>query len=301
MNDGKVDWAGNFTAVITPFAADGTIDERLFRENVERLIGYGVAGIVTSGCTGESWSLKADEKVRLVSLAVDVSNGRVPVVAGTGTIGTTDVIDVSKRAKDAGAAGVLVLPPYYAMPGMREIEVHYRAISDAVQHPIMLYNIPRRTGINMEPEMIARLTELEWVVAIKESSNGFTQLEQLIRLAGDAMNIFAGHSAERGYAAIKVGCKGFVSSLEAQAMPEEAVGLYRLTVEGKDDEARRVQYRCLELDQFLRSGVGTFPANLKETMRQRGMESGHVRPPLQPLTEHERGKVSEILQRLDLL
>ena len=301
MNNGKVDWKGNFTAVITPFTQSGEIDERLYRENVERLIGHGVNGIVVSGCTGESWSLKADEKVHLVSLAVDVSNGRVPVVAGTGTIGTADVIDVSKRAKDAGAAGILVLPPYYAMPGMREIELHYKAISDAVQHPIMLYNIPRRTGINMEPEMIARLTELEWVVAIKESSNGFTQLEQLIRLAGDAMHIFAGHSAERGYAAVKVGCKGFVSSLEAQAMPEEAVGLYRLTVEGKDEEAKRVQYRCLELDQFLRSGVGTFPANLKETMLQRGMESGHVRSPIQPLTAQERDKVSEILQRLDLL
>jgi 4-hydroxy-tetrahydrodipicolinate synthase len=301
MNDGKVDWKGNFTAVITPFTQSGEIDERLYRENVERLIGHGVSGIVVAGCTGESWSLKADEKVHLVSLAVDVSNGRVPVVAGTGTISTADVIDVSKRVKDAGAAGILVLPPYYAMPGMREIEMHYEAISDAVQHPIMLYNIPRRTGINMEPEMIARLTELEWVVAIKESSNGFTQLEQLIRLAGDAMHIFAGHSAERGYAAIKVGCKGFVSSLEAQAMPEEAVGLYRLTVEGNDEEAKRVQYRCLELDQFLRSGVGTFPANLKETMRQRGMEAGHVRPPIQPLTSQERDKVSEILQRLDLL
>ena len=301
MNNGKVDWQGNFTAVITPFAADGAIDEQLFCENVERLIGYGVAGIVTSGCTGESWSLKASEKVRLVELAVGVSAGRVPVVSGTGTIGTADVIELSQRAKAAGAAGVLVLPPYYAMPNMREVELHYRAISDAVQHPIMLYNIPRRTGINMEPEMIARLTELEWVVAIKESSNGFTQLEQLIALAGDAMSIFAGHSAERGYAAVKVGCKGFVSSLEAQAMPEEAVGLYRLTVAGKDDEARRVQYRCLELDQFLRSGVGTFPANLKETMRQRGMESGHVRAPLQPLTASEREKVSEILQRLHLV
>ena len=300
MNDGKVDWSGNFTAVVTPFDERGAIDEAAYRENVERLIGHGVDGIVVAGCTGESWALKADEKVRLFELAVDVAAGRVPVIAGTGGIGTDDVIALSKRAKDVGAAGVLVLPPYYAMPSMREVEAHYGAISDQLRHPIMLYNMPRRTGINMEPEMIARLTELEWVVAIKESSAGFTQLEQVLRLAGDAMNVFAGHSAERGYAAVKVGCKGFVSSLEAQAMPEEAVALYRLTVEGKDEEARRVQFRCLELDQFLRSGVGTFPANLKETMNQRGMRGGHVRQPLQPLTSDERTKVTEIIGRLGL-
>ena len=154
MNNGKVDWQGSFVAVVTPFTERGAIDERAFCDNVRRMVDEGVDGVVVSGCTGESWSLAPDERVLLCRLALDTVGRRVPVIAGTGGVPTPAVVELSHRAKDAGVAGVMILPPYYAMPGPREVVEHYRAISDAVEHPILLYNIPRRTGINLTTELL---------------------------------------------------------------------------------------------------------------------------------------------------
>src|SRR5262245_5764689 len=137
MNNGKVDWHGSYAAVVTPFTEQGAIDERAFRANLERLVDEGVDGVVVSGCTGESWSLTADERLHLFKLSVETLGSKTPVIAGTGGIPTQNVIELSARAKQAGVAGLMILPPYYAIPGPREVVEHYRAISDAVQHPIL--------------------------------------------------------------------------------------------------------------------------------------------------------------------
>ena len=127
----------------------------------------------------------------------------------------------------------MVLPPYYAMPSRREVVAHYAAISDAVRAPILLYNIPRRTGVNLTPEVLEEIVEIEWVVAIKESSNDFIQLEATIHTVGDRINVFAGHSAERGVPGVLMGAKGFVSSLESQIMGREAIEMYDLLQRGE--------------------------------------------------------------------
>lgn len=299
MNNGKVDWKGSFAAVVTPFTASGEIDKGAFTRNIEFLIAEGADGIVVSGCTGESWALSADERLELFGMAVGAAGGRVPVIAGTGGIGTDAVIDLSLRAKAAGAAGIMVLPPYYAMPSRREVLAHYRAISDAVRSPILLYNIPRRTGINLTPDVLEEIVGVDWVVAIKESSNDFIQLEDTIRLVGDRINVFAGHSAERGVPGVLMGAKGFVSSLESQILGREAIEMYDLVKRGEIEAARTTQLKTLALDEAMRK-IGTFPANLKAAMNLLGRPAGFPRKPLLPLDSADVARVRVVLDKLNV-
>lgn len=299
MDNGKVDWKGSFVAVVTPFAKDGAIDERRFVENLELLMSEGIDGIVVSGCTGESWALDGAERLRLFRLAADAAKGRVPVIGGTGGIDTRKVAELSIAAKGAGADGVMILPPYYAVINRREIAAHFKYISDTARVPILLYNMPKRTNINMPPEFIAELAELEWIVALKQSSNDFVELEQTLAACGGRIRVFAGHSAERGVAAVLMGCPGFVSSMESQIMGREAISMYRLAVEGRLEEARRVQMRTLRLDKGMRA-LGTFPANTKAAMNLLGRPGGYARPPLLDLDESETARVAVLLDELGL-
>lgn len=300
MNNGKVTWHGSYVAAITPFTKFGEIDEAAFCANLEFLIDSGADGIVVSGCTGESWALSADERARLFQVAVETVGRSVPVIAGTGGVSTRAVIDLSLRAKDAGAAGIMVLPPYYCMAGRREVIAHYAAISDAVRHPILLYNIPRRVGFNLTPDVLEELVRVEWVVAIKESSNDFIQVEATINSVGDQIEVFTGHSAERGVPAIVMGAKGFVGSMESQVMGREAIEMYALVKRGELERARQTQLRTLTLDQELRR-TGTFPANLKAAMTLLGRTGGYPRLPLLPLRDAEIEQVRQVLEGLALM
>ena len=297
MNSGKVGWRGNFVALVTPFTKSGEIDERAFRENIEFLLGEGADGFVVSGCTGEAWALTSDERIRLFRLAVEAAGSRVPVIAGTGGVPTQAVIELSLRAKQAGTAGLMILPPYYCMAGRREVIAHYAAVSSAVQHPILLYNIPRRVGFNLSPEVLEELVKVEWIVAIKESSNDFIQLEATIASVGDEIEVFAGHSAERGVPALLMGAKGMVSSTESQVMGREALEMYALVKQGDLESARRRQLRTLALDEGMRRH-GTFPANLKAAMNLLGRAGGYPRQPLLPLTPADLDGVRGVLDRL---
>jgi 4-hydroxy-tetrahydrodipicolinate synthase len=301
MNNGKIDWKGCVVAAVTPFKANGDIDEEKFVANLELLIGEGVHGFVISGCTGESWSLDAEERLRLFKTAVKVAKKRVPIIAGTGGIVTKKVIELSIAAKEAGCEGVMVLPPYYAIPGTREVLAHFKAISDQAKTPILVYNIPRRTGVNITPEILDQLCANEWVCAVKQSSNDFIELERTIAAVGDKIVVLAGHSAERGVPAILMGAKGWVSSMESQVMGREAISMFGLVKAGKLDEARRIQMRALKLDSNLRHGIGTFPANTKAAMNLRGRPGGHVRQPLLDLTPQEVEKCAALLRDCGLL
>lgn len=294
MNNGKVDWRGSFVAVVTPFGEDGAIDERAFRANIEFLLDGGADGIVVSGCTGESWALSAEERLHLFRLAVDTVGGRGPVIGGTGGIGTDGVIALSRAARQAGCAGVMVLPPYYCMLGPREVVAHYHAISREAQVPILLYNIPRRTGVNLSPDLLERIVDAEWVVAIKESSNDFIQTEATVVTVGDRITVFTGHSAERAVPALLMGCKGFVSSMESQTFGAPAIQMYDLVQAGRLDEARAIQQRTLTLDIAMRK-VATFPANLKAAMNLLGRRGGVPRRPLLAPSADEIAQIEAVL------
>jgi 4-hydroxy-tetrahydrodipicolinate synthase len=300
MNNGKVDWQGNIVAVATPFTKTGEIDGAKFVANIELLMSEGANGIAVCGCTGEAWSVSPEERLHLFQLARQVLGSDVPLIGGTSGIAVDKVSELSRAAVEAGCDGALVMPPYYAVIGEREINAFFKDLSDSSQVPIFLYNMPKRTGINMTPSFIERLCELEWIVALKQSSSDFGELEATVDACGDLINVFAGHSAERGYAAVVIGCVGFVSSLEAQVMGREAIALYNLAMEGRVEEGRKVQQRTVALDKAMRK-VGTFPANMKAAMNLLGRPGGFCRRPLLDLDEIETGKVRDILISLDLL
>lgn len=298
MNDGKVDWQGNFVAVATPFARDGAIDGAAFQANIELLFAEGADGIAVAGCTGEAWSLAPEERLELTRLARDAAGDR-PVVLGTTTVDPAKSLALACAAVEAGADGVLLMPPYYCVIKERELAAYFAHVSDGLKAPIFLYNMPKRTGINMSPAFLSELSDLDWIVALKQSSNDFVELEQTLAECGEKIAVFAGHSAERGFAAVTLGCPGFVSSMEAQIMGAEAIGLYRLARDGQVEEGRRVQQRTLALDKGMRA-IGTFPANMKAAMNLLGRPGGHCRAPLLDLDDAELAGVRRVLDGLGL-
>ena len=294
MNNGKVHWEGNMPAIVTPFAADGTIDERKFAENIEWLMAQGVSGAVVTGCTGEAWAVTDDEKLHLFRLAAQAAKGRITVIGGTGSIVTSHVTALSRAAKETGIDGVMVLPPYYAMPTRREIVAHYRAISDGARVPIMVYNIPSRTGINLTPDIMDQLAGIDFVVALKESHDDFVQLEETVARVGDRIRVFSGFAAVRAVAAIVMGCAGLVSSMDAHLMGREAISLYALSKAGEIDKARAIQQRALSLVENLHR-LGSEASVLKGAMNLIGRPGGHVRPPLLDLVGEDLEKVRAVL------
>jgi len=300
MNDGKVNWRGNFAAAITPFDREGGVDEGKFIENLELLIDEGIRGLVVSGCNGESWALSGEERVRLYALAVETAKGRVTVIAGTGDIVTSKVSELSMAAKNVGVDGVMILPPYFAMINHSEVVAHYKAISGGIKFPILLYNVPRRTGVNLTPELCQELADIEYVVAIKESNNDFTQFEATLAAVGERILVFSGRSAERGMAAALLGCAGFVSSMDPHVMGREAISLYQVATNGNLDEARCIQLRALSLHKAL-GPIGSAPASQKTAMNMLGRPGGCVRQPLLDLNKAERNRVRSVLESHGLL
>lgn len=300
MDRREVNWKGCFVAIVTPFKEHEEVDDTLFRDNIELLISEGIDGVVVAGCTGESWSLAKEDKKRIFKSAVEQSKKRVPVIGGIGQIITKDVVELARYAKEIGMDGVMILPPYYCLINEREVIAHYRAVSDAVKIPILVYNIPRRTGINMDEKFLEKLADIECVVAVKESSNDFIQTERTIKALVDRLVILPGHSAVRGLPALLMGGDGYVSSLETQVMGKEAIELYRLAETRNIDKGRAVQQKCLALDTEMRK-CGTFPANVKVAMNLRGRPGGFPRRPLLVPTPAETEEIKRILTSLDLL
>lgn len=300
MNDGKVDWRGNFPAVVTPFARDGEIDEAKFVANIELLMSEGVDGVVVSGSNGESWSLSGDERLRLFTLAAQAAAGRITVIGGTGSILTHEVAALSAAATRTGIDGVMVMPPYYCKPTRREVVAHYKAISDAAETPILIYNTPGATGVNVTADFAAELAEVEWVVAIKQSTPDFVEFEETAVRCGDRLRVFTGHSAVRGLASIVAGGVGFVSSLDPHVMGAEGVSLYRLSRDGHLAAARRVQERAMRLSRSL-GPIASGPAVMKGAMNLLGRPGGCPRRPLLELSPAETEKVAAVLDGLGLM
>ena len=161
MDKTSVDWHGPVPALVTPFDAAGNIDEAAFRRNVDLCIGYGMTGFVVNGCTGEFWAQTKEERKRVVEICVDATGGRVPVIAGTGGIRTEDVIELSEHAKAVGCDGIMILPPFFVRPCEDDIVAHYEAVSDAVEMPILLYNIPANAVNALTPELVSRLADVK--------------------------------------------------------------------------------------------------------------------------------------------
>jgi len=279
----QVNWSGCFVAVVTPFNKKGEIDEEAFQKNIRILIKDGVDGIVVSGCTGESWALEEEEKFKLYRLGVDAAEGKCVVIAGSSGFFPAQILRLSKAADEAGCDGIMVLPPPFSLPNEEEIFAFFQETAQSVSLPIMAYNNPRRLGVSMSPEFIARLAEIDGIVAIKQSSKMFDEQIETIALAGSKLKIFIGYSDKWGFPITLMGVDGFVTGTEPQLFGKMGVDIWKLSLDGKINEAREIQFRILKLTKFIWECKGTFPATLKAAMNLLGRPGGHTRPPIKPL------------------
>lgn len=299
MNNGKVNWFGNFPAVVSPFTKDGAIDDGKFVANLELLVSEGARGVVVSGSNGESWALSPDERLRLFKLAKNAVGKRVTVIGGTGMIPTQSVVDLTIAARKAGVDGVMIMPPYYCGLSRRDVLAHFKMISDEAKTPILIYNSPKAVGFDVTAEVADDLSNIEWVVGIKQSTLDFTVFEQTVAACGDKLRVFTGHSAKRGLAAVMAGAVGFVSSLDSHVFGREGISLYDLAVNGEYEKAKAIQMRTLQFDRAV-AGVASGPAIMKAAMNLLGRPGGYPRRPLLEASREELEKIEAAMHGVGL-
>jgi dihydrodipicolinate synthase/N-acetylneuraminate lyase len=287
MDKTSVNWSGPMPAVTTPFDAKGRIDRPAFRENIARLMKAGATGVVACGCTGEFWSLSADEKKQLYADAVAAVKGKSGKGAGTcivgvGCVGPADTIALAHEAKAAGADGVLVLPPYFVKLSDAEIYAHYKAVNAAVTLPIMVYNIPGNAVNAVTPMLADRLADLDKVVAIKESSGDWNTFYGTMIAVKDRLRVFCGPSSVFGAPAVSLGADGTVDCFPN--VWSGCLDIYHATKAGKTKKAEELQETGRRMtDLYITGGRTLYPAT-KAAMDMQGFAGGgRPRAPLQPL------------------
>ncbi|HRI39633.1 MAG TPA: 4-hydroxy-tetrahydrodipicolinate synthase [Nitrospira sp.] len=289
-------FTGSLVAIVTPFRK-GKIDERALADLIEWQIANGTNGIVPCGTTGESATLSHDEHNRVIELTVEVARRRVPVVAGTGSNSTDEAIALTKHAKQAGADGSLLITPYYNKPTQEGLYRHYRAVAEAVDLPLVLYNIPGRTGVNMLPATIARLTALPTIVGVKEGSGSVQQASDIVQMCGDRLTVLAGDDALT-LPMMAVGGKGVIT-VTANIVPAEMAGLVKAFAEGKIEDARRIHFKLSPL--FAALFFETNPIPVKEALSLMGKIDPELRLPLCPMAQDTREKLIQALKEASLI
>ena len=295
---------GAITALVTPFAPDGSVDEDALRRLVRWQVLAGIDGLVPVGTTGEAPTLTTTERDRVIAITVETvaeraSSGRVPVVAGTGTNDTAATIAATRRAAELGADAALVVAPYYNRPDGRMLEAHFRAVADAGDLPIVVYNVPSRTGTNVPADVFLRLAEHPRVVAIKEASGNLEQIARICRDRPRDVAVLAGDDAW-ALPILALGGDGVVS-VASNEIPGELVGLCDAARSGDWDGARRVHERWLPL--FLANFAGgPNPVPVKAALELMGLlDVDAVRLPLLPLAAEARADLAAILRTLGLV
>lgn len=287
---------GSIVAIVTPFKG-GKVDEEAYRELIEYQISNGTGAIVPCGTTGESATLSIEEHSRVIDIAVEAVNGRIPVIAGAGGNSTQEAIQLSKHAKEAGADATLQVTPYYNKPSQEGLYQHFKAIAEAVPLPQVLYNVPGRTSVNMLPETVARLAELEEVVAIKEASGNLGQMAEIINLAGDKITLLSGDDNVT-LPVLALGGKGVISVI-ANIVPKDSADMIKAWEEGDVRKARELYYRLMPLSQAM--FFETNPVPVKTSLALMGKISEEMRLPLAPMSRNNRESLTKVLKDYGLI
>ncbi|AKB84703.1 4-hydroxy-tetrahydrodipicolinate synthase [Methanococcoides methylutens] len=284
---------GVLPAIITPFTKADTIDKTGLQQNIEFVENGGVSGIAACGTTGESATLSTAEHMELIDIAVDCA--KVPILAGTGSNNTAEAIELTKHAEDAGAAGALVISPYYNKPNNTGLIAHFKAIADAVDMPIVLYNVPSRTGQDMPLEVIFELAKVDNILAIKEASGNLDKVSQIIENTMDEdFNVISG---EDGLTMPIVGLGGTgVISVVANVVPEKMVKLVNATKDGDLKTAQQLHYEMAPLIRALFTETNPIP--VKRAVELIGLNTGHLRLPLAPISSENDQKLVDCLKEL---
>ncbi len=288
---------GVLTALVTPFREDGGLDEAAYRSLVERQIAGGVSGLVPCGTTGESATMTEQERARVISLTVEVAAGRVPVIAGTGSNDTARTVRETRRAQEAGADAALVVTPYYNKPTPTGLEKHYRTVADEGGLPVVVYNVPGRTGTNITPDVLARLWDHPRIIALKEAAANLEQAQTILR---DRPSRFAVLSGDDSWtlALMALGAEGVVS-VASNEIPEIMARLCEAALSGDWQTARSIHFRALELMRanFLESN----PIPVKAALALMDLHPPVreiYRLPLCPARRETRQRVAELLAGL---
>ncbi|HQR15209.1 MAG TPA: 4-hydroxy-tetrahydrodipicolinate synthase [Nitrospira sp.] len=289
-------FTGSLVAIVTPFK-NGKLDERALGDLIEWQITSGTHGIVPCGTTGESATLTHAEHDRVVAFTVEVVRRRVPVVAGTGSNSTEEAIALTKHAKAAGVDGALLITPYYNKPTQEGLFLHYKAVAEAVDLPLVVYNIPGRTGVNMLPSTIARLAVCPTVVAVKEGSGAVQQASEIIQLCGERLTVLAGDDALT-LPMMAVGGKGVIT-VTANLLPTKMAQLVNAFREGRLEAARALHYELYPL--FTALFYETNPIPVKEALHLMGKIAPEIRLPLCPMGNDNKAKLLTVLKAAGLV
>lgn len=288
---------GVIIPMVTPFTEGGELDDGAVRGITEHLIACGVHGLFPIGSTGEFFALDVAERGRVLKTVIAQARGRVPVWAGTGAVTTRDAIRLTQQADALGADGFIIITPYYITPSQDELYEHYAAIARSTDKPVIPYNNPGRTSVNVSAELMARLWCIENIVGIKDSSNNIALTAELINCAPPGVSVFQGQDAII-YPSLAIGAVGAIAAT-GNAVAREVVEIYEAHLQGDRARAMKAQEKVALMRKAIL--LGTFPVVLKEAMVMQGIPGGHCRPPARALSEDKRRELRASLERIGVL
>ncbi len=290
-------WTGCGTALVTPFTKTGELDEVAVKRLARRQLDGGVHFLVPCGTTGESPTLSQSEKLRVVELVVEQSNGRRPVLAGAGGCDTQATVRLAQAMERIGTDGLLSVTPYYNKPTPEGLYRHFREIADSVQLPVVLYNVPSRTGCNIDPTTLLRLSTVQNIVGVKEASGDLFQICEVCRSVPEDFSVLSGDDAFT-LAVMAMGGTGVIS-VASNEVPSEMARLVNAAIQGDFVTARAVHQRLLPLLQV--NFVESNPIPVKAAMAEMGLLEAIYRLPLVPPRPAARERITQVLRELDLL
>ena len=290
-------FTGCGTAMVTPFRKDLSLDEDALRKLIRRQIAAGINFLCPCGTTGESPTLTHDEHLRVVAITVEEAKGRAPVLAGAGGYDTHKVIEMAREIEAMGADGILSVTPYYNKPTQEGLYHHYHAIASAVSLPIILYNVPPRTNVNIDPATVRRLAEIENIIGVKEASGSIAQMTQVFQQAPEGFIVLSGDDALT-LPIVAMGGRGIVS-VASNEIPAEMTSLAKLCLTGDFATARAMQRKYLPLLEV--NFIETSPGPVKAAMAEMGLLEPVWRLPLIPPRVENLAKIRSVLESLKLL
>jgi 4-hydroxy-tetrahydrodipicolinate synthase len=290
-------WTGAGTALVTPFTASGDVDEAGVRRLARRQIEEGIHFLVPCGTTGESPTLSREEHLRVIELVIDEARGRVPVLAGAGGYNTHEVAELAQAAESLGANGILSVTPYYNTPTQAGLIAHYKAIASSTSLPVIVYNVPGRTGCNVEPKTLAALAEVPNIVGVKEASGNMTQMCEVCRLVPEDFIVLSGDDALT-LPLMAVGGKGIIS-VASNIVPGPMAQMVEAAERGDFAAARARHARLMPL--MLANFLESNPIPVKAAMAALGLLEERYRLPMVPPSDATRAKLQAVLSDLQLM
>ncbi|MCA1933545.1 MAG: 4-hydroxy-tetrahydrodipicolinate synthase [Calditerrivibrio sp.] len=287
---------GAITALVTPMK-DGMVDEERLRNLVDFQIKNGISALVPCGTTGEAATLSYEEHMRVIEIVVEQSNKRVPVIAGTGSNSTHETIYLTEFAKKVGCEAALVVTPYYNKPTQKGLYEHFKAIADAVDIPIVLYNVPGRTAVNMLPDTVIKLSKIKNIVAVKEASGSLDQVSEIIAGVSPDFDLLSGDDSLT-IPMMALGAKGVIS-VASNIAPKEVSSMVDFWLNGDHEEARKLHLKLFPL--FKGIFIETNPIPIKKALHLVGIIENDIRLPLVEMTPEGTEKLKKILKDLNIL